>query len=60
MSKRKTWGTLLLMVQSIKWSGRRKGLLIKRDHEADLEAKVVIIATGASAITLPLPSKKKN
>lgn len=33
--------------------------LIKRDYEADLEAKVVIIATGASAITLPLPSKEK-
>lgn len=33
--------------------------LIKRDYEDDLEAKVVIIATGASAITLPLPNKDK-
>ena len=33
--------------------------LIKRDYEEDIEAKVVIVATGASAITLPLPSKDK-
>ncbi|WGL61135.1 thioredoxin-disulfide reductase [Pigmentibacter sp. JX0631] len=33
--------------------------IIKRDYEPDLEAKVVIIATGASAITLPLPNKDK-
>ncbi len=33
--------------------------LIKRDYEEDIEAKVVIVATGASAITLPLPNKDK-
>ncbi|MGY3802835.1 thioredoxin-disulfide reductase [Pigmentibacter ruber] len=33
--------------------------IIKRDYEPDIEAKVVIVATGASAITLPLPNKDK-
>lgn len=33
--------------------------LIKREYEEDMEAKAVIIATGASAITLPLPNKEK-
>jgi thioredoxin reductase (NADPH) len=33
--------------------------LIKREYEEDIETKAVIIATGASAITLPLPSKDK-
>lgn len=33
--------------------------LVKRDYEADIETKVVIIATGASAITLSLPNKDK-
>ena len=33
--------------------------LIKRESEADIETKVVIIATGASALTLPLPNKDK-
>ncbi|BBH54389.1 thioredoxin-disulfide reductase [Fluviispira sanaruensis] len=33
--------------------------VIKREYEEDIHAKVVIIATGASAITLPLPNKDK-
>lgn len=33
--------------------------IIKRDYEPDIETKVVIVATGASAITLPLPNKDK-
>lgn len=33
--------------------------LIKREFEEDIESKVVIVATGASAITLPLPNKDK-
>lgn len=33
--------------------------LIKREYEADVETKAVIIATGASALTLPLPNKDK-
>lgn len=33
--------------------------LVKRDGEADIETKVVIVATGASALTLPLPNLDK-
>ncbi|MES2614048.1 MAG: thioredoxin-disulfide reductase [Bdellovibrionota bacterium] len=33
--------------------------LIKREGEADIETKAVIVATGASALTLPLPNKDK-
>ena len=33
--------------------------LIKRESEEDIETKAVIIATGASALTLPLPNKDK-
>lgn len=33
--------------------------LIKREYDEDIEANVVIVATGASAITLPLPNKDK-
>jgi thioredoxin reductase (NADPH) len=33
--------------------------LIKRDGEADIETQTVIVATGASALTLPLPNKDK-
>ena len=34
-------------------------LLLKREGEEDIETKAVIIATGASALTLPLPNKDK-
>jgi thioredoxin reductase (NADPH) len=37
----------------------RNSFIIKREFEQEIEAKVVIIATGASAITLPLPNKEK-
>ncbi|KAB8028485.1 thioredoxin-disulfide reductase [Fluviispira multicolorata] len=33
--------------------------VIKREYEEDIHTKVIIIATGASAITLPLPNKDK-
>jgi len=33
--------------------------LIKQDGEPDIESKAVIVATGASALTLPLPNKEK-
>lgn len=33
--------------------------LVKLDGEADIETKVVIVATGASALTLPLPNLEK-
>lgn len=33
--------------------------LIKQEYEPDIETKSVIIATGASALTLPLPNKDK-
>ncbi len=33
--------------------------IIKREYEEDIETKAIIIATGASALTLPLPNKDK-
>ena len=33
--------------------------IIKREFEEDIETKAIIISTGASAITLPLPNKDK-
>lgn len=33
--------------------------LIKQDYESDIETKAIIVATGASALTLPLPNKDK-
>lgn len=37
----------------------RGTFLIKQDYESDIETKSVIVATGASALTLPLPNKDK-
>lgn len=33
--------------------------IIKREYEEDIETKAIIVATGASALTLPLPNKDK-
>lgn len=37
----------------------RSSFLIKREYEDDIETKAIIIATGATALTLPLPNKDK-
>lgn len=38
---------------------KQNTFLIKQEYEPDIETKSVIIATGASALTLPLPNKDK-
>jgi thioredoxin reductase (NADPH) len=53
-------GTRMLNSSVSKIEVTKQGtFLIKQEYEADIETKSVIIATGASALTLPLPNKDK-